>query len=170
MDSCTKRFAALSSFNIREDPGVVAIANNFRVVQGHYLYPEINFQCRVKITTFHGSFVVRSLSTLSGFVQLWRNNSTNASIALVVEFPVNFTADYSKCDDSQCILDYDLPSELQIVTQIGDFLGFYILDASLNRPAVYFSEQTELYEYQSNCNQRELPSLSKNASSGFALF
>lgn len=165
MGDCIKGFTEIVPSYFEEGSVSLRYVKNF---QGHYLYPGLNFQCRVKIIRFRGLFVVRSptSSTLSNFVQLWRNNSDQLSVALVVEFPLDFTADYSMCNGSQCIVDFELPPELQFVTEVGDYFGLYSIDAFNSRPVFHpmASEQSEFYEYQNDCNQRELSLQTMNKS------
>ncbi|XP_065899435.1 uncharacterized protein [Dysidea avara] len=165
--SCTEGFSMFRLIHTEETSAVTKALNSIHKVQGHYLYPDFYFHCNVKITRFRGLFVVNSSTTISSSVQLWRNISEQLSIALVVEFPLNFTADYSRCDDSQCAVDYQLPSELQIVTEIGDFVGFYSLNGSVNRPVFQSGSENDFYGYGSNCSLSKLPLPTNSSNSGF---
>jgi len=130
-------------------------------LQGHYLIPGINFQCRVKLTRLHGLIIVTSPSVISGYIQIWRDNISKSSREIVWEAPLDVQAGYTTCNytnQSQlCVIDYELPPELQIVTEVGDFAGFFSIADPSNRPVFIRSGQTGLSGYQNLCNQQNLP-------------
>ena len=75
------------------------------------------------------------------YFQIWSPADLRAK--LVAELTLYFTADYSNCTQTfmynitECLIGYQLPEDLLIEVDVGDFIGIYTFNNSLMRPFFY---------------------------------
>ncbi|XP_065899449.1 ephrin type-A receptor 2-like isoform X2 [Dysidea avara] len=100
---------------------------------------------------------MKARSSISLYLQLWRGDDP---WILVWEIGLNFTADYSTCNNTRCVVNYELPSDMEVVTKKGDFIGFFAFGNLGNIPRVYTKgSQTPYFrlDHESDCIHREIP-------------
>ncbi|XP_065899443.1 uncharacterized protein [Dysidea avara] len=136
--SCT---VGIASTSLSEEDKTVEIITREGKIQGHVFFPQ-------------------DPSPVSLYLQLWRDDDP---WTLVWQIGLNFTADYSTCNNTQCVVNYWLPNDLQVMTKKGDFFGFFTFHNFENIVKFYAKgSQTPYLTLNSDCIHREIPREKEN--------
>ena len=135
--SCTSEFSEYIPDN-EEPTSIQDVFDEIDFDCGYYFFPNRNFQCKTRITQIRGRFMVDLDVFNLVYFQIWSPADLRAE--LKAELTLYFTADYSDCTQmsmyniTECLIGYQLPEDLFIEVDVGDFIGIYTFNNSLMRP------------------------------------